>query len=83
MIIHAKDELIYGLQIGKPVTLGVETKCINRGKITFCEEGETALDNRLSKVKSFFQDNRGFNGFAIHHYRPIKYCPIDKQGRNG
>jgi len=72
IIRNAGNELRYGLQIGKPVTVGVETKCIEPEKITFCEEGEKVLNQVLKDVKSSLEKNPAFNGFAIHQYRAYR-----------
>ena len=72
IISHAGNELRYGLQIGKPVTIGVETKCIEPEKVTFCEEGERVLNEVLSGAKSSLEKNPAFNGFAIEQYRAYR-----------
>ncbi len=68
IIVHAQNELIYGNQINKLVTVGVETNCIEPAKITFCEQGEAVMEQELSEAKLILQANPAFHGFAIHDY---------------
>lgn len=68
IIAHAQNELIYANKINKLVTVGVETNCIEFAKITFCEEGEAAMEQELSEAKQVFKANPAFHGFAIHDY---------------
>lgn len=66
---HGMHPVSYALSRGKHVTLGVETTCNQElEKITFCEEGRTRMENELSMVRSYFQGNAGFGGFAVHDY---------------
>ncbi|ALK97104.1 hypothetical protein AB595_14170 [Massilia sp. WF1] len=66
---HGMHPISYALSRGKHSTLGVETTCNQElEKITFCEEGRARMETELSMVRSYFQGNAGFGGFAIHDY---------------
>ena len=47
----------------------VETICgLSPTSITFCEEGNAALDAALTTVQSTYGTSAGFAGVAVHHY---------------
>lgn len=68
IIAHGETELKYANEIGKLVTIGVETNDVQPAKITFFQEGEAVLERELSEVKQAFSEIAAFNGFAIHDY---------------
>lgn len=68
IIAHAQNEVAAGQSLGKPVIIGVETQKITPEKITFFEEGETAMETELAATAQQFQANPVFAGFAVHHY---------------
>ena len=66
---HASHPVNYAATVGKLAYVGVETACAqDPEKVTFCEEGRSALDYSLNNVVSHFSGNRGFGGTAVHHY---------------
>lgn len=61
-------ELSFGKLYGATVTVGVETqKSSEGGTISFYEEGQTYMNQELSKVYTSCSGNPSFGGFAIHH----------------
>lgn len=67
---HAEDELAYGAVIGRPVVVAVETLCgLEPEKVTFCEEGEAAMEAELAAAAAAFDDEPAFDGFAVHDHR--------------
>jgi hypothetical protein len=69
MVTEAGKEIAYGTKIGRKVVLGAETMCgLSPTLITFCEEGNAALNTALTQVQSAFTSQAGFGGVAVHHY---------------
>ena len=69
MILNAEAEMGFAATLNKSVINAVETQCnqLDPSKVTFCEEGETALNRELNKVKAAF-DGQSWGGIAINHY---------------
>lgn len=70
---------------GKKALVGAETldfftKYQGSRSITFHEEGVDEMEKELNKVYTHFKDNKGFGGFAIHHYASYLTLP-DKPRR--
>lgn len=61
-----KDEYLYGVEIGTPVMFSVETGT-EEDKVTFKEEGKTALNNVIKTLLP--QLNENLSGYAIHHIK--------------
>lgn len=84
IIANAKNEISYAESIGKTAVIGVETNCgLWPEKLTFCKEGEEALDRELGLTVNYYSGKAGFGGVAIHDYRayrrlvsPTVYVPI-------
>ena len=78
IIAHAHNEIDYGGNIGKGVVIGVETSCgLEPEKITFCEEGEEAMERELNLTVDHYATAPGFQGIAIHDYsgyRALAVC---------
>ena len=69
IIYHADHPVNYAATKGKLSYVGVETNCgLTPEKVTFCEEGRSALDTELGIAKSNYSCNQGFGGIAIHDY---------------
>ena len=65
---------------GKKALIGAETldfftKYQGSREITFYEEGVDEMEKELNKVHNHFKDNKGFGGFAIHHYDSYRTLP--------
>ncbi len=56
-------------------TLDIFTKYQGSREITFYEEGVDEMEKELKKVYHHFKDNKGFGGFAIHHYDSYRTLP--------
>ncbi|MFA5854667.1 MAG: hypothetical protein WC846_00010 [Candidatus Gracilibacteria bacterium] len=72
MIENAKDEIAFANEIGKKVVIGVETDEVSPEKVTFYEEGETAMKKELGILLKEFSGVHAFAGTAIHHYESYK-----------
>lgn len=69
IIQFAADEIAYGDTVGKKVVIGVETQCGQEPEyVSFCEEGNAAMQAALRKVRSAYAKRPSFDGTAIHHY---------------
>lgn len=81
IIEHARGEMEYANQIGKPysVVIGVETKDIADGgdpeTISFSEEGRQYMEAELDKVYAAFDGDPAFGGIAVHHYDSMRRLP--------
>lgn len=70
IISHGNDPVNYAATIGKRSYIGVETTCnLQPEKITFCEEGNAAMEAALASVVANYRANSGFGGIAVHDYR--------------
>ncbi len=72
IIKQARNEIAFAAEIGRDVTLGVETKQLDPGKVTFYEEGSARMDAVLEAVWLHYKGNPAMAGFAIHHYGTYK-----------
>ncbi|NRD77801.1 amidase [Bacillus sp. BRMEA1] len=62
------NEISYAGKLGKSIDVGVETQKSAEGNdVSFFEEGETYMNQELSKVSNHFARVAGFNGIAVHH----------------
>ncbi|NOX63515.1 MAG: hypothetical protein GXP42_16450, partial [Chloroflexi bacterium] len=62
IIDHIANEMSYAASAGKKIVVGVETNCgLSPEKITFCEEGATALENALAAVQSAYASSSAFD----------------------
>jgi hypothetical protein len=68
IVSHARDELDYGAQIGKPVVIGVETAPNEIRKVSFHHLREGDMERELAETARAVAGSPGFGGFAIHHY---------------
>jgi hypothetical protein len=72
IIANAATEMAFAATLGKPVIIGVETQCNldedEPPKVTFCEEGEMALNWELDKVRAAYRESASWGGIAIHRY---------------
>lgn len=69
IIAEAAAEVAYAAKIGGKVVIGVETMCgLSPTLITFCEEGQAALNSALTQAKAAYADKPTMTGFAVHHY---------------
>ena len=70
IIDHALMTLSYAASAGKHATIGLEVSCDVDyvDKISFCNEGNAALESEISKAKSQYIGNVSFAGIAIEHY---------------
>ncbi|WP_217558706.1 carbohydrate binding domain-containing protein [Paenibacillus sp. GbtcB18] len=67
----AQSEIDYAAQVGKKVTVGLETiDPVTAGgdSITFYEEGLDDLDRALAAIKAHYDGHAGFGGVAVHSY---------------
>jgi len=70
------DELAYAAAHGSRVVLGVETICgLMPELVSFCEEGEAAMDAELAAVREAYAGAPGFAGIAVHHYGSWRVLP--------
>ncbi len=84
MIQNVEGEFSFAETINASILIGVETVCdeAEPPKVTFCEEGDVALNRELSNVKVEYGESSSFGGFIIHDYSAyrdlIAYpCPED------
>jgi hypothetical protein len=75
IIAQAQDEMNYAQNIGKLVSIGVETNNVEPEMVTFFEEGEAAMERELDLVQQHYQANLAFHGFAIHDYIGYRILP--------
>lgn len=68
IIEHADFEVDLADTLGKTVVVGVETGAASLDKVTFAEEGETAMEAELVKVEGAFASVASYGGIAIHYY---------------
>ncbi|MFS0838771.1 carbohydrate binding domain-containing protein [Paenibacillus sp. 1P03SA] len=67
----AQNEIDYAAQVGKKVTVGLETidpATAGGDSVTFYEEGLDDLDRALAALKAHFGGHAGFGGVAVHSY---------------
>ncbi|SEG71603.1 carbohydrate binding domain-containing protein [Paenibacillus sp. UNC499MF] len=67
----AQNEIDYAAQVGKKVTVGLETiDPVTAGgdSVTFYEEGLDDLDRALAALKAHYDGHAGFGGVAVHSY---------------
>ena len=60
---------------GKPVTISVETNSNPLDKVTFAEEGESAMEAELAIVQASFSPFPAFRGIAIHYIGSYQQMP--------
>ncbi len=66
----SNNEIQYAKEIGKKVTVGVETKEItSHDHISFYNLSEEEMYEELNKVYTEFESVPSFNGIAIHSYK--------------
>ncbi|QHE54075.1 amidase [Pontibacillus sp. HMF3514] len=66
----SNNEIQYAKEVGKKVTIGVETKEITSyDHISFYGLGEEKMNEEVTKVYDQFGSIDSFNGFAIHSYK--------------
>jgi len=66
---HAAGYLNYARQIGKNVVVGVETNCNLGNIVSFCEEGQTYMEQQLNSALTTLKSyGSNFAGLAIHDY---------------
>ncbi|WP_214106643.1 Ig-like domain-containing protein [Acrocarpospora catenulata] len=79
IIAHAEDEIGYAASTGKKVMIGIETDQISATgdpeKISFQEEGRTAMESELGQVYAAFAGSPAFLGVAVHHYDAYRKLP--------
>jgi hypothetical protein len=77
IIQHASCEMLYAMQIGRQVVIGVETNdaAPEPENITFYEEGEQAMKAALATVLETYGRSPAFGGIAIHDYKGYKRLP--------
>lgn len=63
----AQGEVRIAARLGRPATIGVETGRVAPERVTFFEEGRSALGEALGEVRSSLGANPGFGGIAVHH----------------
>lgn len=69
----AKDELAEASQLGKTISIAVETKQSKEGEfITFYEEGSAYMESQLKLVEKLAAEHSSFKGFSIHEYTSWK-----------
>jgi hypothetical protein len=69
ILANGKNEVAYAAKTGKQVVIGVETICgLSPTSVTFCEEGEAAMEAALKTVQATWAGQPGFMGVAVHHY---------------
>ncbi|MFK0521048.1 hypothetical protein ACINKY_02480 [Paenibacillus illinoisensis] len=69
----AKDELAEASQLGKTISIAVETKQSKEGDfITFYEEGSAYMESQLKLVEKLAAEHSSFKGFSIHEYTSWK-----------
>ncbi len=65
----SSSELAYAASKSKSVVLAVDTMGgSDSGQITFCEEGEAAMEKELATTKAALVNQKGFGGFAVFAY---------------
>ncbi len=62
------EEMNYTKNIGKKLVIGVETQCGLTNNLTFCEEGEAAMNSALLNAAQAYCGYSSYNGSAIHYY---------------
>ncbi|MGG3450505.1 amidase [Domibacillus aminovorans] len=63
-----KEEVAWAGKYGKSLVVGVETGQTSEGNsISFFEEGESYMNQQLTAVETYYANNSGFNGTAVHH----------------
>ena len=79
IIQHAAVEMLYAMQIGRQVVVGVETNKVTTEpeKITFYEEGEQAMEAALAVVLDTYGESPAFGGIAIHDYLGYEDLPAE------
>ena len=69
IIDNAKSEIDFAGTVGKQVVIGVETVCgIEPENVTFCEEGEAAMEAALAETAAHYAGVSAWAGFAVHDY---------------
>jgi len=69
IIDNAQSEVDYAATLGKQVIIGVETVCgLDPEKVSFCEEGEAAMETELALTAAHYEGAAAWVGFAIHEY---------------
>ncbi|PAF32362.1 hypothetical protein [Paenibacillus sp. 7516] len=69
----AKGELAEASQLGKTISIAVETKQSKEGDfITFYEEGSVYMESQLKLVEKLAAEHSSFKGFSIHEYTSWK-----------
>lgn len=69
----AKNELAEASQLGKTISIAVETKQSKEGDfITFYEEGSVYMESQLKLVEKLAAEHSSFKGFSIHEYTSWK-----------
>ncbi len=64
----AGNEVQLAAQTGKTAVISVQTAPDSLDKLTFFEEGKTALYQALDSVEATFSTSSGFGGAAVHYY---------------
>jgi hypothetical protein len=75
IIAHSRYEVEAAGRLGRKVIVGVETDQTSLDKLTFLEEGRSALDAALGRVSEEFRGSDGYAGVAVHHLR--SYLTLD------
>ena len=69
---HARNEIAYGRQIGKPVWLGIETAPNEIRKVSFYHLREADMERELAITRRALADEPAFGGFVVHHFSSYK-----------
>lgn len=64
-------EVARATELGKLAIVGVQTAFDELDKLTFFEEGRTAMEDALDEVTGALRKHAGFGGIAIHHYESL------------
>ena len=64
----AASELGYAEAVCKQAVVGVETQCNLGDQLTFCEEGEGAMNAALGATRQAYVGNVAMAGVAVHYY---------------
>ncbi|MDH5372125.1 MAG: hypothetical protein OEX97_04185 [Acidimicrobiia bacterium] len=64
----SQTEVDLAASLNKQIVISVETGETNLDKVSFFEEGSTAMEAELSIVESHFASVTSYAGISIHHY---------------
>jgi len=79
---HAQDEVQYADKVRKKVWVGLETGKVQGDppSISFFGHPVSDLEKVSTEITQAFQNNKSFQGIAIHYYEPYKAL-LERQGK--